>query len=222
MHRLQVPMATALILAASGDALLEDGRPATIVPLPCGTARVAARELVRPGARIAILLGDADDASETPGVMVEDATWGVAPRHVADRAAFRRRYHTHRARAESLEQSRVFAPLWRRGQRCAIPLTGFGWWSRDGDAFARGSSHAAGGHCVLACGLYIPALAPDGSDLSAAILVRESRNGRLQPLLLPREQLERWLDPASVDAARLLVELPDASWTDGAHQGTSE
>lgn len=208
-------MTTALILAASGDALLDDGRPATIVPLPHGETRVAARELVRPGAHVAIVLAGDEGDGETPDFTIEDAIWGVAPRHVADRAGFRRRYRTHRARAETLLESRVFAPLWRRGQRCAIPLTGFSWWSRDaGGTFSRGSSHAHGAQAVLACGLYVPALAPDGSDMSAAIVVRESGNARLQPLLLPLAALTRWLDPASADAADLLAALPDARWSD--------
>lgn len=201
-------MTNALLLAPSDDALLGDGRPATRVPLPRGETLVAARELVKPGAHIALVLAPDREDREW---RVEDAVWGLAPRHVADRAAFRRRYRTHRVREDLLAQSRVFAPPWRRGQRCAIPLTGFAWWRRDDRGVRRGIAHASS--CVLAAGLYVPAAAPDGSDMSAALVVRGTHD-RLEPIVLPPASLEGWLARGPDEAMQMLAQLRDHPWRD--------
>jgi len=183
---------TAITLSARPDVLLDDGRPGLTLPL-ADAPTIAARH-VRPGQPVAIVLASDGVA------MLEEARWGIAPRHVADGRAFVRRYRTHRVFVERVGESRVFAPLWRRGQRCAIPFSAF-------DDFVRGEgvrSVAAGAPVAWAAGVYRAASEPDGSDLQAAFVLDESGG----PLVVPGPALAEWLDPA-VAPTRALSLLQD-------------
>jgi putative SOS response-associated peptidase YedK len=171
-------MLTAIALAAQRDVLLEDGRPGLVLPLP-GAPTIAARH-VRPGQPIAVvLLRDGEP-------VLEEASWGVAPRHVGEPRKFAKRYRTHRVFVERLGESRVFAPLWRRGQRCAIPFSGY-------DDFVRGAgtrSVSAATPVAWGAGVFRAPALPDGSDLHAALILRDGA-----PLVVPDAALIAWLEP---------------------------
>jgi putative SOS response-associated peptidase YedK len=173
----RAPVLTAITLAAQRDVLLDDGRAGLVLPLP-DAPTIAARH-VRPGQPIAVVI--ARDGEP----LLEEARWGVAPRHVADARAFARRYRTHRVFVERLAESRVFAPLWRRGQRCAIPFSGYDDFVRgEGARLVRAPSSVAWG-----AGVYRAASQPDGSDLDAAFILADGA-----PLVVPFASLLGWLD----------------------------
>jgi len=181
-------MLTAIVLTAQRDVLLEDGRAGLVLPLP-GAPTIAARH-VRPGQPIAVVLMRDGEA------LLEEASWGVAPRHVAEPRAFAKRYRTHRVFVERLGTSRVFCPLWRRGQRCAIPFSGY-------DDFRRGE----GGSVVVAktpvawgAGVFRAPSQSDGSDLHAAMILDDGA-----PLVVPDARLLQWLDPATAPDAALAL-----------------
>jgi putative SOS response-associated peptidase YedK len=185
-------MLTALTLAAQRDVLLEDGRPGLVLPLP-DAPTIAARH-VRPGQPIAVLLLRDHD------VVLDEAQWGVAPRHVAEPRAFARRYRTHRVFVERLAESRVFCPLWRRGQRCAIPFSGYDDRVRGaGVRVVRAESPVAWG-----AGVYRAAALPDGSDLQAALILAAGT-----PMVVPGAALREWLDARTpADEALALLAPP--------------
>ncbi|HET7845068.1 MAG TPA: SOS response-associated peptidase family protein [Xanthomonadales bacterium] len=179
-------MLTAITLAAQRDVLLDDGRAGLELPLP-DRPTIAARH-VRPGQPIAVvLLRDGE-------VLLEEANWGVAPRHVAEPRKFAKRYRTHRVFVERLGTSRVFCPLWRRGQRCAIPFSGYDDFVRgEGARLVRAPAPVAWG-----AGVYRAPAQPDGSDLHAALVLDDGA-----PMLVPGEALVEWLDPATEPDAAL-------------------
>jgi putative SOS response-associated peptidase YedK len=182
-------MLTAITLAAQRDVVLEDGRAGLVLPLP-GAPTIAARH-VRPGQPLAVvLLRDA-----VP--LLEEASWGIAPRHAGDARRFAKRYRTHRVFVERLGESRVFAPLWRRGQRCAIPFSGYDDYTRgEGASVVRAALPVA-----WAAGVYRGASLPDGSDLQAAMIL-----DRGAPMVVPDAALVAWLDPET-PAERALASL---------------
>lgn len=182
-------MLTAISLAAQRDVVLDDGRAGMVLPLP-DSPTIAARH-VRPGQPLAVVL--ARDGEPT----LEEAGWGVAPRHVSDGRAFARRYRTHRVFVQRLAESRVFAPLWKRGQRCAIPLSAY-------DDFVRGEGVrlvGVPGALAWAAGVYRAPSEPDGSDLQAAVLL----GGEGGPLLVAGDDLGAWIDAATDAVAALAL-----------------
>lgn len=178
---------TAITIAAQRDVVLDDGRAGLALPLP-DAPTIAARH-VRPGEPIAVVLARDGEPQ------LDEANWGVAPRHVPDGRAFAKRYRTHRVFLERLAESRVFAPLWKRGQRCAIPLSAY-------DDFVRGEGVRlvrVPGIVAWAAGVYRAPREPDGSDLEAAFVLGEGGG----PLLVAGSDLAAWLDAATEVVAAL-------------------
>jgi len=133
-----------------------------------------------------------------------------------------KRISTFNARSETIEEKRLFAPLWRKGQRCAVPASGWYEWSGpkggkrrwhfslgepDGLFWFGGlhrKSRSQGGDTVRSFTLLtVPANKVVGTYHST-----EKDPGGRMPVILDGEDLPRWLEPEA-DISDLVRTWPD-------------
>lgn len=156
---------------------------------------------VAPTQRAAIVL---DSAKADPPVRrVEPARWGLVPGWAKDLSIGQRAFN---ARAEELEQKRMFAPALGK-RRAVVPASGYYEWKGTDDGKVPLFIHPDGGEPLLFAGLYEwwkdrerAADDPDRWVLSFTILTR-SGIGALgsvhhrMPVFLGPAHADAWLDP---------------------------
>lgn len=134
--------------------------------------------------------------------------WGLIPSWAKDPAAMPM---LHNARGETVAEK----PMYRRAlgrRRCLIPASGFYEWKtvpgqRSKQPFY--VSHKDGSPMSFA-GIWASAQAADGTMFDSCTIITTEANALLDPihhrmpLLLKRDDWQRWLDPQPVDPACLL------------------
>lgn len=155
---------------------------------------------VAPTARAAIVL---DSAKTVPPTRrLEPARWGLVPGWAKDPSIGSRAFN---ARAEELEEKRMFAPALER-RRAVVPVTGYYEWQETEAGKTPLFIHPADGDVLFLAGLYEwwrdPSKAQDDASrwlLSFTILTREavgalgSVHGRM-PVFLDEDHADAWLD----------------------------
>lgn len=144
------------------------------------------------------------------------ASWGLVPYHCQDIKAFRRRYSTINARAESIANSRVYGNSFR-ARRCLVPMRGFYEWQDVAGGAKRRWYIRVPEEPVFACaGIWDRC----GPLVSFSIIVcrpndllsqLHNSNPRM-PVIIPAELQDAWMDPAasSAELEALLEPLEDA------------
>lgn len=149
------------------------------------------------------------------GRTVERIRWGLIPSWAKKANEGARMIN---ARAETVASSPAFRTAFTR-RRCIVPADGFYEWDRAGGTKqpyllrppADGVLAMAGLWSVWKdpeTGMWVPSAAVITTEANTAVGAIHDR----MPVLLPRDAWERWLDPASADAAELLgllVPAPD-------------
>jgi putative SOS response-associated peptidase YedK len=139
--------------------------------------------------------------------------WGLVPHWTKDSKTAPKPVN---ARAESLAEKPMFAPLLQSG-RCLVPASGFYEWKKEGTHKAPFYFHLPNEPLFAFAGLYDTWHDPDGAPLMTYTIITCNANPLLaevhdrMPVILTRENEERWLsyDPPSVqDLARILVPYP--------------
>lgn len=139
--------------------------------------------------------------------------WGLVPHWTKDPKTAPRPIN---ARAESLAEKPMFAPLLKSG-RCLVPASGFYEWKKEGTHKAPFYFHLPDEPLFAFAGLYDTWRGPDDTPLMTYTIITCDANPLLaevhdrMPVILTRESEERWLshDPPSVlDLARLLAPYP--------------
>lgn len=142
--------------------------------------------------------------------------WGLVPRWAKDPSIGARMIN---ARGETLADKPSFRTLYRR-HRCLLPADGFYEWM----TLAQGAGAPprkvpqhigmADGSLFGLGGLYERWRNANDEVLDTCTIVTTEANARLRslhdrmPLIIPREQYARWLDPANPDVADLIVPYP--------------
>ncbi|WP_156759695.1 SOS response-associated peptidase [Microbacterium karelineae] len=158
---------------------------------------------IAPTQRAAIVLDSAK--TDPPSRRVEAARWGLVPGWAKDLSIGQR---TFNARAEELEQKRMFTPALAK-RRAVVPATGYFEWKRSDDGKVPLFIHPEGGEPMLFAGLYEwwkdAGRADDDPErwiLSFTILTRSgvgalaSVHDRM-PVFLDADHADAWLDPAA-------------------------
>jgi putative SOS response-associated peptidase YedK len=131
-----------------------------------------------------------------------DARWGLLPHWVKDPSTFRTLLFN--ARSETAAEKPSFRDAMKRG-RCAVPASGFYEWAkRDGSKQPHHIVRRDGAPMILA-GLY--SLHREAG--ATFTILTTSPNARVSelhdrmPVILPPDDLARWLDPELTDPATL-------------------
>jgi putative SOS response-associated peptidase YedK len=141
--------------------------------------------------------------------------WGFVPRWAKDPAVGDRMIN---ARGETIAEKPTFRMAYRR-HRCLLPADGFyEWMPAPGGA---GPGHKVPVHVGMKDGalfamggLFERWRSPDGEILDTCAIVTTDANACLRPvhdrmpLIVPRDQYARWLDPTRDDVADLIVPYP--------------
>jgi putative SOS response-associated peptidase YedK len=144
--------------------------------------------------------------------------WGLVPRWAKDPSIGARMIN---ARGETLADKPSFRTLYRR-HRCLLPADGFYEWmtlaqgAGAGTAPRKEPQHIgmADGSLFGLGGLYERWRNDNDEVLDTCTIVTTEANARLRalhdrmPLIIPREEYARWLDPANADVADLIVPYP--------------
>lgn len=108
-------------------------------------------------------------------------------------------FSTFNARAETLHETQSFAPLWRAGQRCVVPVSGFYEWPRPA---RKGQAPyyiaAADGPLLHLAALWSHWRGTDGAPRLTLAIVTTEANGLLAGIPHPRCPVA--LDPREIDA----------------------
>lgn len=158
-------------------------------------------------------------ASEMPVIVRKDSDeialmrWGLVPHWTKEPGSTP---HPINARAESLAEKPRFAPL-VKSRRCLVPASGFYEWKKDGKRKIPFYFHLPGEPLFAFAGLYDAWHGPDGTNLLTYTIITCPANPLLadvhdrMPVILSRENEERWLAPGPVpaeDLPRILAPCP--------------
>ena len=130
--------------------------------------------------------------------------WGLIPHWAIDAAVG---YKTINARGESVAAKPAFRAAFRQ-RRCLVPATGFYEWK----ALAQGKQpyliRPRNGALISFAGLWESWAGPEGEVRSFAIITTApnelvARIYERMPVIIPRAQFARWLDPALQDPAEI-------------------
>lgn len=150
-------------------------------------------------------------ASEMPVIVRKDADelvlmrWGLIPHWTKDIKTAPKPIN---ARAESLAEKPMFAPLLKSG-RCLVPASGFYEWKTEGKHKVPFYFTVPDEPLFAFAGLYDTWHGPDGTPLMTYTIITCDANPLLaavhdrMPVILTRENEERWLSPGPVDPADL-------------------
>jgi putative SOS response-associated peptidase YedK len=140
--------------------------------------------------------------------------WGLVPRWAKDPSIGARMIN---ARGETIADKPSFRMAYRR-HRCLLPADGFYEWRpvAPGDTSRKEPQHIAmaDGAVFGIAGLFERWRSEAGEVLDTCTIVTTQANELLMPvhdrmpLIIPREQHARWLDPAFDDVADLIVPYP--------------
>lgn len=112
------------------------------------------------------------------------------------------------ARSETASESRLFAPAFR-ARRCIVPADGFYEWQVVAESAAKRPYHItpADGGVFAFAGLWSRNKTPEGEPQDSFTILTRAANDAMAPIhdrmpvILPRDMVDRWLDPAIDDAA---------------------
>jgi putative SOS response-associated peptidase YedK len=136
--------------------------------------------------------------SREGGLVVRNKRWWLTPYWSKDTST---RYSMFNAKSETLESSRAFSEPFRR-RRCAVPISGFYEWVKDGERKLPYYIRPAGNDGLLLAGIWDRWRGADEVVESFAVITT-AVNDKLafvhnrQPVILRCEDLECWLDEAS-------------------------
>jgi putative SOS response-associated peptidase YedK len=143
--------------------------------------------------------------------------WGLVPRWAKDSSIGARMIN---ARGETIAEKPSFQMAYRR-HRCLLPADGFYEWrpAESGDTSRREPLHIgmADGALFGIAGLFERWRSDAGEVLDTCTIVTTEANELLtrvhdrMPVIVPRNDYARWLDPASADVADLIAPYPSAA-----------
>jgi putative SOS response-associated peptidase YedK len=174
---------------------------------------VAARYNIAPSTDVPIVRVNAEGQRELVRVR-----WGLVPRWAKDPSIGSRMIN---ARGETIADKPSFRMAYRR-HRCLLPADGFYEWmavaTAHGEPPRKQPVHVGmkDGSLFAMAGLAERWRSPEGEVLDTCTIVTTTANARLQPvhdrmpLIVPRDQYDRWLDPALTEVADLIVPFPAA------------
>jgi len=132
------------------------------------------------------------------------------------------RLPTFNARSETIEEKKLYAPLWKAGRRCAVPASG--WYEWSGDKKEKRRWHFSLGEpdgLFWFGGLYKSSQTHEGDERRSFTLLTVPANktvgkyhstkrdpGGRMPVILEDQHLQRWLDPDE-DITDLVQTWPD-------------
>lgn len=190
--------------------------------------------------RFTLDLGDAIDLSQRLGIPIDEATAGSGDRYniapATDVTAFRASGAVRlrwglipswtqpgtrstapliNARGETLADKPSFRTAWQRGQRCAIPATGFYEWEKSGKARLPWLFRRADDQPFAFAGLWDRWTDPhDATVIESCTIITTAPNSRLarihdrMPVLLDENTIIAWIDPDCPDPASHLTSFP--------------
>ena len=141
--------------------------------------------------------------------------WGLVPHWTKDQTIG---YKTINARGESVAVKPAFSAALRQ-RRCLVPATGFYEWKALGDGKQPYLIRLKGGGLFSFAGLWENRAGPEGEVRSFTIITTApnalmARIHDRMPVIVPRAQYARWLDPALRDPAEIQTMI--ASYPAGA------
>lgn len=206
-------------IRTSGRSRAEEPSRPTACPLRFrGTGTYIQNYDARPTQDLPIYHPIAEEFNE-PDVRL--ASWGLVPYHCRDIQAFRRKYSTINARAESIAGSRVYGDSFR-ARRCLVPMRGFYEWQSVAGGGKRRWYVRVPEEPVFACaGIWDRCRDESGAELVSFSIIVCRPNSLLaelhnsnphMPVIIPAELQEAWLDPAapSTQLVDLLEPFEDA------------
>ena len=133
--------------------------------------------------------------------------WGLIPSWSKDPSVGNRMIN---ARAETLAEKPAFRTALRR-RRCLVPADGFYEWRKDpgGKSKTPMRIQMKSGDVFAFAGLWESWHAPDGSVIPSCTLITTTPNELMagihdrMPVILARDDYQRWLDPTERDAGEL-------------------
>ena len=149
---------------------------------------------IAPTQLAAIVLDSAK--TEPPTRRLEPARWGLVPGWAQDLSIGQKAFN---ARAEELEQKKMFAPALAR-RRAVIPATGYYEWQAGSDGKVPLFIHPEGGEPVLFGGLYEWWKSPEGQWVLSFTILTQQAAGPLadihhrMPVFLDVDHADAWLD----------------------------
>lgn len=158
-------------------------------------------------------------ASEMPVIVRKEKPeialmrWGLVPHWTKD---LKTAPQPINARAGSLAEKPMFSSLLTSG-RCLVPASGFYEWKNEGRRKIPFYFHLPGESLFAFAGLFDTWQAPDGNALLTYTIITCDANPLLaevhdrMPVILDREDEERWLSPGPLppqDLARILAPYP--------------
>lgn len=152
--------------------------------------------------------------------------WGLVPRWAKDAGGGARMMN---ARGESVAEKPAFRDAFGK-RRCIVPMDGFYEWRQEGAKKQAYAVAMADGVPMAAAGLWEGWQQPDGTWLRTFTVITTDANAKQalvhdrMPVLLARDALDAWLDPATEPPAlrRLLKPCPPewlACWPVGPRVG---
>ena len=136
--------------------------------------------------------------SREDGLVVRDKRWWLTPYWSKEVST---RYSMFNAKSETLESSRAFGEPFRR-RRCAVPISGFYEWVKEGERKLPYYIRPTGNDGLLLAGIWDRWRGADEVVESFAVITT-AVNEKLafvhnrQPVILARADLECWLDEAT-------------------------
>lgn len=142
--------------------------------------------------------------------------WGLIPSWAKDPTIGSKMIN---ARSETLAEKNSFKHAYRR-RRCLIPADGFYEWKLNPDGKTKQPMYIRlkDGEPFALAGLWETWHGKDGEEIRSATIVTTHANPMMRqmhermPVILPRDAMKRWIDPAeraAVDLNDLLVPYPE-------------
>jgi putative SOS response-associated peptidase YedK len=158
-------------------------------------------------------------ASEMPVIVRKEndeialMRWGLVPRWAKEPGRAPRPIN---ARAEGIWEKPMFAPL-VKSRRCLVPASGFFEWKKEGKRNVPFYFHLPDEPLFAFAGMYDTWNGPDSTPLLTYTIITCEPNALVagvhdrMPVILTRENEERWLAPAPLprdEISRILVPYP--------------
>jgi putative SOS response-associated peptidase YedK len=163
------------------------------------TAAIEPSYNVAPGQNVAVLL---KDDSRKLGVL----KWGLIPHWSKDPAIGNRMIN---ARAETIAEKPSFKHPLRR-KRCLIVADGFYEWRKDGTQKTPMYIFLKNRKPFVFAGLWDVWTSPEGEKIASCTIITTEPNELMKkihhrmPVLLPRKDIDRWLDRSTQDEREVL------------------
>jgi putative SOS response-associated peptidase YedK len=154
---------------------------------------------VAPGQEIAVVLKDENKKLSL-------LKWGLIPSWAKDPTIGSRMIN---ARAETLSEKPSFKHSLRR-KRCIIIADGFYEWKKEGAHKIPMYIFLKSGKLFGFAGLWDTWTAPEGNKIATCTIITTSPNKLIEeihnrmPVILPKENVDRWLDPSIQDESKVL------------------